>query len=111
MPGSQWLYSGEGYSFLQLVVAHLTGRVDLATCETLFDGVRVCATEIDAYLKTNLLRPFGMSSSGYVWDVPSANTDSDDRPSMAGCHSTPARPKLSSGVNSPPARKAKSSFA
>ena len=84
VPGSQWLYSGEGYSFLQLVVAHLTGRVDLATCETLFDGVRVCATEIDAYLKTNLLRPFGMSSSGYVWDVPSANTaaahDRDGKP-------------------------------
>ena len=84
VPGSQWLYSGEGYSFLQLVVAHLTGRVDLATCETLFDGVRVCATEIDGYLKTNLLRPFGMSSSGYVWDVPSANTaaahDRDGKP-------------------------------
>ena len=84
VPGSQWLYSGEGYSFLQLVVAHLTGRVDLATCETLFDGVRVCAIEIDGYLKTNLLRPFGMSSSGYVWDVPSANTaaahDRDGKP-------------------------------
>jgi CubicO group peptidase (beta-lactamase class C family) len=71
-PGSQWLYSGEGYSYLQLVVAHLTGRVSTEPCE-LFDGVRVCATEIDAYLKANLLRPFGMTSSGYVWDTASGN--------------------------------------
>ena len=83
-PGSQWLYSGEGYSYLQLVVAHLTGRVHAESCETLFDGARVCATDIDAYLKANLLRPFGMSSSGYVWDVPSAHTaaahDRDGKP-------------------------------
>ena len=83
-PGSQWLYSGEGYSYLQLVVAHLTGRVDPGSCETLLDGLRVCATEIDTYLKTNLLRPFAMSSSGYVWEVPSANTaaahDRDGKP-------------------------------
>ena len=70
-PGTKWLYSGEGYSYLQLVVAHLTGRVSTESCETLFDGLTVCATEIDSYLKTNLLRPFGMSTSGYVWETPS----------------------------------------
>lgn len=73
-PCAQWLYSGEGYSYLQLVVAHLTGRVSTQSCETLFDGLTVCATEMDAYFKTNLLRPFGMSSSGYVWETPSAHT-------------------------------------
>jgi CubicO group peptidase (beta-lactamase class C family) len=73
-PGAKWLYSGEGYSYLQLVVAHLTGRVSTKSCETLFDGLTVCATEIDQYLRTNLLRPFGMSTSGYAWDTPPENT-------------------------------------
>lgn len=67
-PGTQHLYSGEGYSYLQLVVAHLTGEVSRESCEVLYDGIRVCETDIDAYLKTNLLRPFGMRFSGYVWD-------------------------------------------
>lgn len=72
-PGAKWRYSGEGYSYLQLVVAHLTGRVSTQSCERLFDGLTVCATDIDAYLKTQLLRPFGMSTSGYVWEMPAAN--------------------------------------
>ena len=73
-PGAKWLYSGEGYSYLQLVVAHLTGRVSTQSCETLFDGATACASEIDGYLKANLLRPFGMPSSGYVQETASEHT-------------------------------------
>ena len=67
-PGSKWHYSGEGYSFLQLVVAHLTGRVDEHRCEKMWDGLEVCATDFEEYMKANLLRPLGMSSSGYAWN-------------------------------------------
>jgi CubicO group peptidase (beta-lactamase class C family) len=49
-PGSQWLYSGEGYSFLQSIVTHVTGH------------------DIDAYVRSNIFDPFGMTSSGYVWN-------------------------------------------
>lgn len=67
-PGTTWRYSGEGYSYLQLVVTHVTGRVSAESCERMFDGLRVCATDIDAYLKTQILRPVGMVTSGYVWE-------------------------------------------
>ena len=84
-PGTQHMYSGEGYSYLQLVVAHLTGRVDAQACETLYDGIRVCETGIDAYLKENLLRPLGMESSGYIWDQRLASR-------TAGPHDAEGRP-------------------
>jgi len=48
-PGEKWSYSGEGYSYLQSVVAHLTGQ------------------SIEPYMKARLFSPFGMGSSGYVW--------------------------------------------
>jgi CubicO group peptidase (beta-lactamase class C family) len=49
-PGEKWLYSGEGYSYLQTVVAHVT------------------AQPIEPYMQANLFAPFGMTSSGYVWN-------------------------------------------
>jgi CubicO group peptidase (beta-lactamase class C family) len=67
-PGSRQAYSGEGYSYLQSVVSHLTGVVDPDVCSTYEAGLKVCATGFDQYMKSNLLGPFGMTSSGYVWN-------------------------------------------
>ncbi len=67
-PGEKYLYSGEGYSYLQSVVTHLTGQVNLKACATYGAGLEVCATDIDPHMKRNLFVPFGMASSGYVWN-------------------------------------------
>jgi CubicO group peptidase (beta-lactamase class C family) len=66
-PGERWEYSGEGYSYLQSAVTHVAGHADPKSCKTFEDGVKVCATDIDAYMKANLLAPFGMTSSGYLY--------------------------------------------
>ena len=49
-PGEKHMYSGEGYSYLQSVVTHVT------------------AQPIEPYMKANLLVPFGMAASGYAWN-------------------------------------------
>ena len=49
------------------MVTQLEGRIDLNNCKTFFDGVRACATDFDSYRKANLLVPFGMTSSGYLY--------------------------------------------
>ena len=48
-PGTRWGYSGEGYSYLQEVVEHLTG------------------TRLDRYLADAVLRPLGMNDSSFAW--------------------------------------------
>ena len=68
-PGERWLYSGEAYWYLQSVVTELTGHVDGEHCSTFEADLRVCATDIGDYLKKNVLAPFGMTSSGYVWNA------------------------------------------
>jgi CubicO group peptidase (beta-lactamase class C family) len=49
-PGTQYLYSGEGYNYLQTVVTKLLGQ------------------PFESYMKARLFAPFGMSSSRYVSD-------------------------------------------
>lgn len=66
-PGEKYFYSGEGYSYLQSVVTHLTGKVNPNDCSKFEAGLEVCATDIDGYLKANVLAPLGMASSGYLW--------------------------------------------
>lgn len=66
-PGEKWSYSGEGYSYLQSVVTHLTGHVYPQDCARFEAGLEVCATDFDGYMRANVLEPFGMDSSGYLW--------------------------------------------
>jgi CubicO group peptidase (beta-lactamase class C family) len=66
-PGTKWSYSGEGYHYLQTVVTRLTGHTDESQCKNFEMDYRVCATDFGEYLTANLLRPFGMNSSGYLW--------------------------------------------
>jgi CubicO group peptidase (beta-lactamase class C family) len=70
-PGDKWSYSGEGYSYLQSVVTHLIGgRANINDCARFEAGLKVCASEpsIDEFMKASILVPFGMTSSGYLWN-------------------------------------------
>ncbi|HEX7862937.1 MAG TPA: serine hydrolase domain-containing protein [Verrucomicrobiae bacterium] len=66
-PGEKFLYSGEGYFYLQSVLTHLTGRIDRTQCDKYEAGFEVCATDFNDYMQRNLLRPFGMTNSAFQW--------------------------------------------
>jgi CubicO group peptidase (beta-lactamase class C family) len=67
-PGEKYLYSGEGYYYLQSIVTQLKGQRNPTTCARYEADVEVCATDIVDYMSANLIVPFGMASSGYSWN-------------------------------------------
>lgn len=67
-PGEKWLYSGEGYFYLQSVISTLTGHVNSNECSSFEAGLTVCASDFAAYMQRKLLGPFQMNHSGYLWN-------------------------------------------
>lgn len=67
-PGEKWLYSGEGYYYLQSVVTRLTGRILPGDCAPFEAGLEVCPTDFDSWMQASLLAPLQMTSSCYLWN-------------------------------------------
>ena len=46
-----FMYSGEGYSYLQSVVTSLIEQIDDKDCATYEAGMKVCGTDVDDFMK------------------------------------------------------------
>jgi len=88
-PGGGWEYSGEGYYYLQSVLSQVAGHVNQGDCKAFEDGLRVCATDFDAYMKAHLLVPFGMTSSGYLYQEGMAQPHDEKGAFIPGRVTTP----------------------
>ena len=75
-PGSQYQYSGEGFSYLQSVVEEITGK------------------SFERFMLDNILTPLGMTSSRITWDLKSvgqiAKPHDENGKRYAGKYYTPA---------------------
>lgn len=67
-PGSQYMYSGEGYYYLQSAITHLQGKVNRNDCAQFEADLEVCASDISKLMAARILNPFRMNSSGYEWN-------------------------------------------
>ena len=65
-PGRRWLYSGGGFSVLQLLVEELTGR------------------PFAAFMRTQVLGPLGMTASSFRWRRTAATARPHDRRGTPG---------------------------
>ena len=93
-PGEKWQYSGEGYAYLQSAITAATGHIDPTNCNTYEADLKVCGTDFDAFMKANLLTPFNMSQSAYVWRPEFAANmarphDDEGRPLNPGKYTAP----------------------
>lgn len=66
-PGERFLYSGEGYYYLQSVMTDVAGRRLAAPCGRYEADFEVCATDFDEFMRRSLLTPLGMNASTYAW--------------------------------------------
>jgi CubicO group peptidase (beta-lactamase class C family) len=68
MPGTQWQYSGGGYTLLQLMIEDVTGQ------------------PFNDYLRQHVLQPFGMTESTYVDPDPAHLADFYDKDGTRAIH-------------------------